>query len=80
VTEEELEAYAALKKKRHEEALELLKQSMKQQTREGIPLPGMLEPEDSEAEIPVIPEEEQALQLAVLQEWNSLRAQQKVKQ
>ncbi|CAI5476371.1 unnamed protein product [Closterium sp. Yama58-4] len=81
VSEEELAAFTATKKKRHDESLELLSSAVRPASK-SIPLPGMFEPAPAEGEeapeIPVIPEEEHALQLAVLQEWNALREQQKL--
>ncbi|CAI7877911.1 unnamed protein product [Closterium sp. NIES-53] len=81
VSEEELAAFTATKKKRHNESLELLSSAVRPASK-SIPLPGMFEPAPAEGEeapeIPVIPEEEHALQLAVLQEWNALREQQKL--
>ena len=84
VSDEELASYSAAKRKRHEESLALLAKDMQQRSnvRGGIPLPGMREPEPEDGAaaeaIPVIPEEEHALQLAVLQEWAALREQQKL--
>eukprot|EP00897_Mesotaenium_endlicherianum_P006906 jgi/Mesen1/6243/ME000323S05372 len=75
VTEEELQEEAREKQRRMHEQIKFLRENMKPTT-DGIPLPGLPLPEDLEAEVPVIPEEQHALQIAVLQGWSALRAQQ----
>ena len=79
VTEEELKADLVEKQRQTTERINFLKENMKPSS-DGIPLPGYnRDPEPEPGALPkvaVIPEEQQALQAAVLQQWNALRLKQ----
>ena len=81
VTEEELKADLVEKQRQTTAKINFLKENMKP-SNDGIPLPGYHRDPETEPEpgappkVAVIPEEQQALQVAVLLQWNALRVQQ----
>lgn len=81
VSDEELKTELEEKQRKTAEHITLLKQSLKERV-DGIPLPGTvnatedIDSLDEKQVAPLVPEEQQALQVAVLQGWSALKAQQ----